>query len=331
LIVVAPATYGGCASAPKGATKGRPTTALASSSASSSEADAGGEPSTAPSERAFCPVLPCVEQRVTRRILAHDERFGRFVCKGGMEASIATGGQVVACKLAIAITVDGLLLGANTFIKLDPDGHVAEMDLLAPRDFTIAGGREVHCGKGDVSFEQQRMRACVLGAPLKQSPVRCRVGESVLFHPNGALAAATIDEPVATPEVGFAPGSRVGWSEDGQVTRGTLLAPVVVRGIEIAYEVALHPSGALATVDLHRDATIQGHRFPAFAKIDFRSDGTLAAAEYVEARGIMYHGEPWSDTRRMTFDARGAVVTSRLEHFQATERPPWPGPRGGRR
>ena len=266
--------------------------------------------------------MPCVEQRVVRRILAHDERVGRFLCKAKMEASIATDGQLVACMLAAPITVDGLLLTANTFIKIDPDGHVADMTLSAPRDFTVAPGSEVRCGKGDISFEQQRVRDCVLGAPLKRNGVRCRVGESVSFYSNGALAAATVDAPVATREVTFPSGVRVTWGVDGHVRGGTLAAPVEARGLQIAYSVLLHPNGGLAQITLRRDATIQGHPFPAFAEIKLRDDGTLAAAEYKEAQGTMIHGEPWSDTRTMTFDARGATTSSHLEHFQSNVRPP---------
>jgi hypothetical protein len=271
--------------------------------------------------RAFCRVLPCAEQRVVRRILEHDEHFGRFVCKAGMEVSVAIDGRLVACKLAASITIDGLLLAADTFIKLDPEGHVADMTLTTSRDFVLADGSHVRCGKGDISFEQQRVVDCVLGAPLARNGVRCRVGESVSFYPDGALASATVDDPVATAELTFRPGASVDWGADGHVRGGTLTTPVETRGLEIAYAVELHPNGALALVHLHREATIQGHRFPAFAKIAFRADRTLAAAEYTEKSGTMIHGEPWKDTRRMTFDPRGAVLTSYLEHFQATARP----------
>jgi hypothetical protein len=163
---------------------------------------------------------------------------------------------------------------------------------------------------------------CVLGAPFKGNGVRCRVGESVSFHPEGALASATVDDPVTTSELTFQPGASVEWGADGHVRGATLAAPVEVRGLEIAYAVELHPNGALALVHLHREATIQGHRFPALAKITFRADRTLAAAEYTEKMGTMIHGEPWTDTRRMTFDPRGAVVTSYVDHFQSTVRPP---------
>ena len=296
--------------------------------ASSSHAAETSADSTRPATRseegtrAFCRVLPCAEQRVVRRILERAELFDRFVCKAGMEASVATDGRLVACMLAGSITIDGLLLAAGTFIRLDPDGHVADMTLTTPRDFLLPNGTSVRCGKGDISFAQQHVVDCVLGAPFKGNGVRCRVGESVSFHPEGALASATVEDPVPTAELTFAPGARVDWSADGHVRGGTLTAPVEARGLELAYAVELHPNGALALVHLRRDATIQGHRFPALAKITFRADRTLAAAEYTEKMGTMIHGEPWTDTRRMTFDPRGAVLTSYLEHFQATVRPP---------
>jgi hypothetical protein len=265
--------------------------------------------------------LPCPEQLVTRRILKRDERFGSVVCKAGMEASIATNGQLVACKLAKAVTIDGLLLAADTFVRLDPEGHVASMELRSPRAFVLADGTEVQCAVGDLHLDRQRLGNCVLGSPLKRNGVRCRVGESVTFHADGALATATIDDPIATREITFSAGSRVHWDGEGHVRGGSLPDPTTVRGLEIGSNVALHPNGALAVIRLHRGATIQGHRFPAFATIRFRANGTLEAAEYVEARGTMIHGEPWTDTRTMTFNEAGAVTSSHLKHYQAPSRP----------
>lgn len=309
-------TYG-CADGPP-ARSAHPVTAP---STEKTAAIGGGERDDRGLAPAFCPVLPCPEQLVTRRILERHERFGSVVCKAGMEASVTTSGQLVACKLATAVTVDGLLLAADTFVKFDPEGHVADMELRSPRAFVLADGTKVQCGVGDLHLDRQRLRGCVLGTHLKRNGVRCRVGESVTFHADGALASATIEDPIATREITFPAGSRVGWDGEGHVRGGSLPAPTTVRGLEIAYDVALHPNGALAVIHLRRDATIQGHRFPAFATIGFRANGTLEVAEYIEARGIMIHGEPWTDTRTMTFNEAGAVTSSHLEHYQAPSGP----------
>src|SRR5262245_50158411 len=106
----------------------------------------GGQPDGPAPAPAFCPILPCPKQLVTRRILEHDERFGSVVCKAGMEVSVATSGQLVACKLAKAVTIDGLPLAADTFVRFDPEGHVASMELRAPRAFELADGTKVQCG-----------------------------------------------------------------------------------------------------------------------------------------------------------------------------------------
>ena len=55
-----------------------------------------------------------------------------------MEVSVALDGRLVACKVAVTTTLDGLVLAADTFIKLDPEGHVESMELKAPRSFTLA-------------------------------------------------------------------------------------------------------------------------------------------------------------------------------------------------
>ena len=309
-------TYG-CADGPRA----RSAHHVTAPSTKKTAAIGGGEHDDRGPVTAFCAVLPCPEQLVTRRILKHDERFGSVVCKAGMEASITTSGQLIACKLATAVTVDGLLLAADTFVKFDPEGHVADMELRSTRAFVLADGTKVQCGVGDLHLGRQRLRGCVLGTHLKRNGVRCRVGESVTFHADGALASAMIEDPIATREITFPADSRVTWDGEGHVRGGHLPAPTTVRGLEIGYNVALHPNGALAVIRLHRDATIQGHRFPAFATIGFRANGKLEAAQYVEARGIMIHGEPWTDTRTMTFNEAGAVTSSHLKHYQAPSGP----------
>jgi len=308
----------GCAGEPP-VRSSNPATPLPAATTAASD---GGQPEGPAPAPAFCPMLPCAEQLVTRRIFKHDERFGRVVCKAGMEASVATSGQLVACKLAAAVTIDGLLLAADTFVRFDPEGHVSSMELRAPRAFELADGTKVQCGVDDLHLYRQRLRNCVLGAPLKRNGVRCRVGKDVTFHEGGALASATIDDPVATREITFPVGSSVDWDEAGHVRGGYLPAPMTVRGLEIGYAVALHQNGALAVIHLRRDATIQGHRFPEFATLGFRDSGTLKTAKYVEKRGTMPHGEPWTDTRTMTFDEAGAVTSSHLEHYQAPHAPP---------
>ena len=301
----------GCAGAPP-----EPIAAPPPSSSSS--------PAEAPSDgrvKAFCRVLPCKERLVSRRILERDERFGDVVCKAKMEASIDRDGKVVACKLAQPMTVDGLQLAADTFVKFDDEGHVEDMELKAPRDFTLADGTAVKCAADDASFRKQRLMECKLAAALTKNGVHCRAGAGVSFYESGAISGATVDAPVATKELTFPAGSRIYWKESGAVAGGYLEAPLTARGLSIKYDVELHDDGALATIELEKDATIQGHGFPALAKIGFRADGSLEAARYVEKMGTMIHGELWTDTRTMTFDAKGNVTSSNLEHYQARDGP----------
>lgn len=77
--------------------------------------------------------------------------------------------------------------------------------------------------------------------------------------------------------------------------------------------------------ELSAPARVQGHDFPAGAKLRFRPDGTLERARYESGHDFMVHGEEWIDTAAVSYDRSGAETGRTVEHWQSTIPEPVPG------
>lgn len=280
-------------------------------------------PAAADRNNAFCELTPCVPSPVARRTLIKDEPGPSGVtCKKGTDLGTNTSKQIVMCTTAKQVTVDGVPVAANAYSLFHPNGRIYQTHASAKFERTIADGTKVTCGADLVAFEPDgKLRYCKLAAPRAGSP-KAKVGEGISFHPSGRVATLTLDEAYTTAGLALPAGTFVAWNDKGAVTGGTLGGELVAGALTIRYEFALHPNGKLKAVMLAKDATVAGHKFPAFGKLAFRDDGTLEAAEYVADRGFMVHGEMWTDTNYETFDRAGKKTSTRTEHYQSTERPP---------
>lgn len=282
---------------------------------------------------AFCEVTPCLNGPITRRTLKRDEKLGRLWCKRGQDAGVDGKGRLAFCTTARAQTIDGLKLAAGAYTLVHPNGRVYQTHLRAAQTFTLADGSTVTCAADLVALTPAGVLTfCELKTARPVAPgVTARAGESLALHPNGRVFGATLDGPATIAGLALPAGTQVTWDDGGVMSGGSLAAPMTIQGLGARGDFALHASGRLRAVVLADDATVQGHAFPAFAKLELREDGSLAAAEYVEDRGFMIHGEMWTDTAHVTYDAAGQETSHTVEHWQAEEPPPRFRRGGGKR
>ena len=78
----------------------------------------------------------------------------------------------------------------------------------------------------------------------------------------------------------------------------------------------------LCTCAVDRRVAIQGHDFPAGAELYFLPDGTLEWARWVEPRPTLVHPSDACDTRVVSFDQSGRIVSSELECRRETTSKP---------
>jgi hypothetical protein len=280
-------------------------------------------PARADERGAFCEVTPCLKGPVTRRMLAANEVHGKVTCKKGHELGVDAQKRLVFCTIAKAVDVDGLAVKAGSYTLFHPNGRIYQTHLRAKYEATLADQTKVVCAANEVisRLDDGTLAFCDLAAPRAGSP-RPRVGEGVSFHRNGRPAGMTLDDKLAIAGLEIPAGSSVYFDEKGTLLGGRLASAIKAGALQIRYELTLHPNGKLRTAELAADATIQGHALPEWAELEFRADGTLERAKFVEKRGTMPHGEEWTDTRHMTFDPKGKVTHSYLDHWQSDVRPP---------
>jgi hypothetical protein len=273
-------------------------------------------------DTAFCELTPCVGP-VTRRMLTKDEPVGALTCKKGTEVGVDSQGHVVMCTTARVADVAGLPIAAGAYTLLHGNGRIYQTHLRKTVELSLPDNTKVVCGADLVALtEDGKLRYCKLGAKRAGSP-RARVGEGISFHPDGRIAALTLDEPFTVPGIGLAlpAGAFVSWDAKGTPTSGYASENVTAGSLTIRYDFALHPNGKLRTATLGAAAKIQGHDFPEFAKLAFRSDGTLERSEHVTKMGAMPHGELTTDTLHQSFDASGKITSSHTDHWQAETAP----------
>lgn len=272
-------------------------------------------------DKAFCNVTPCDQREITTRTLAKAVMAGPVTCKAGHEVGEDKQQRVVYCTTAKSVVVDGMTVKADEYTLFHPNGRIYQTRMARPFVRTLANGTKVSCGADLVSLDPSgALTYCKLVAPLAHSP-KIRVGAGIVFFPNGKLRAFTLDEPYTAAGISFIPGSSVSFDEQGKLVGGWLPDPVAAGSLTLYWDFEVWPNGKLRAIQLEKPATVQGHAFPKRAKLAFRDDGSLEAAEYIEKEGFMVHGEPWHDTRFLTFDKTGKVTSSRTEHYQAKEGP----------
>ncbi len=272
---------------------------------------------------AFCEVTPCLKGPIKRRTLTRDRKLGRLWCKGKHDAGVDGAGRLAFCTTARAQVIDGLALAADAYTLVHPNGRVYQSHLRAPQTFTLADGSTVRCDRDLIALTPDgAVTYCELKDARAVGPgVVARAGTGIAFHPGGRVASATLDGPATLAGLTLPAGARVAWDDAGAVVGGWLAEPLTVGGLAIRGDFALHPGGGPRVVELAADATVAGHALPAGATLELRADGSLAAARYVEDEGFMSHGEPWTDTAHVTYDASGRETSHTTEHWQSTARP----------
>lgn len=272
-------------------------------------------------DKAFCNVTPCDQREITRRTLTTDRPAGAVTCKKGHEIGEDQQKRVVFCTTARAAAVDGMVVKAGEYTLFHANGKIYQTRMARPFTRTLRDGSQVSCAADLVSLDPSgALTYCKLAAAPAHAP-KIRAKEGASFHPSGKLAGFTLDEPYTRFGIALIPGSHIQLDERGRLVGGWLPDPVTAGALTLWWDFRLWPNGKLRSAQLDQPAKLQGHDFPKHAKLAFRDDGTLEAAEYVEKEGFMIHGEPWHDTRFLRFDRAGKITGSRTEHWQAQEGP----------
>jgi len=266
---------------------------------------------------ASCQTLPCFDGPFDRRKLKQDEIIGRVVCKAGTDVGFDPQRRLAFCTTGWAMVLDGVPVAADAYTLFHPNGRVYQTTLAKPREFTLANGRTISCAAGHVVLSDDgRLEACALAAQLK-GDVRARVKANVAFHPDGRLAGATLDRPLTAGGTTFAPETHIRWDTAGVVVGGMLPEAATVGGLRIVMEFRLYSDGKLREAELAEPARVQGHDFPRDAHLQFRADGSLERARYLEKKGFMIHGEEWRHTATVTYDRSGVETSHDVEHWQS--------------
>ena len=271
-----------------------------------------------PDAPAFCELTPCLPGSAHRRLLARDETIGGVRCKHGNEVGTDDAGKLMFCTTTGAQTLDGLPVAGDSYTLVHANGRVYQTHLARPHDFAMADRSTVACAADFVAvYDDGALDFCTLRVARSGG----RAGTAIAFHPGGKLAAVTLDAAGTAGALNVPAGTRVAWDASGAATGGSLAAPLTTRGVSIAGDFTLHGNGQVHDVELAADATVAGHAFPKYAKLELRDDGTLEGARWLSHIGAAIHGELVEDTTIETYDHDGKVTSSYVDHYQATERP----------
>lgn len=231
--------------------------------------------------------------------------------------------RVRVCTLRDPATVAGFSLAGDNYTHFHDNGVPYQTTLAKPHTLSNPGGVTVECAADFAVLDREgRVERCALARATRFGDVAARAGGHVAFRSDGSLWVAVIDTPITVLGARIAAGSRVGFHPSGRVANVYLEESAVVSGVPIRGEFTLHENGALASFTLAENHRVGGREFQAFAEVWLYEDGSLWHVEFVADRGFMIHGEPWTDTRKITFDCSGAVTSDRTEHYQAKTAPP---------
>jgi hypothetical protein len=254
--------------------------------------------------------VDAVEPPTTRAILRADTTIDGVPCKGNWQYGRFSDGSLSFCNTTRRIQRDGLTIALDAYTSFHPNGRIHQTELAEPKTFALSSKTTVSCSADRVSLRSDgTLESCVIASPLVFGDVTCR-GGGIAFHEGGRLAACTLDAAHSVDDLTFPPGTGLAFTPTGTLKRASFTEPRAVRGIVVRRDVEFHPNGAVSQLVLGAASTIQGNALPTGAKLTLRSDGTLAAASFLEKTDFMPHGEPRHVTRHLSFDARGRMTSS---------------------
>jgi hypothetical protein len=260
--------------------------------------------------------------QLARGTLRKNLTLGPVVCAKGQDFGRRENGKLSFCTVAVAKEIGGVPIAKDAYTLFHPDESVWQTTVDKALHLTLPNGNKIECAADLVSMRLSGvLEYCKLAAPYSAAPTPCAANSGISLYESGAVAGCTAAGPYVVAGVTFAKGTSLTWYEDGLLSgghiTGTKLAGIVADG-----DFKLHRNGRPWELRLAQDTLVGGRSFPASAHLWFRMNGSLEKAEYVEARGFMVHGEPWTDTRTKQFDANGLETSSTLSRFQSTARPP---------
>ena len=251
-----------------------------------------------------------------------DVPFGQARCRGDREVWRDDKGRIRVCTLRSPVTIAGFSLAGDNYTWFHDNGVPEQTTLAKGAAIPTPAGVSVACAAGFASIDRDgRLEGCVLARGARFGEVAARAGGDVSFHSDGALQGAVLDLPISVLGISIPPGTRARFHPSGRVAELQLDNPVAMAGYVVRSTVAFHESGGLSSFTLaepHRIGTLE---LEAFAQVWLYEDGRPWHVELVSDRGFMVHGEPWTDTRKVTFDCSGSVTRDVTEHYQSDVRP----------
>lgn len=302
-----------------------------SSSPSSTPVSAGPVARAIAPAAGACKSAPFVDTRgrppdseaMTATKPGRDVPFQGASCRGDRDVWRDAKDRIRVCTLRDSANVAGFALAGDNYTLFHDNGVPYQTTLAKGVPISTPSGRAVDCTAGFAVITRDRqLEGCVLARGARFGDFAARGGSDVSFHPDGSLAAAVLDLPVTVLGVSLPPGTRARFYPSGRVSEIQLDNPVEIAGYVVQSTVSLYESGGLASFTLaesHRVATLA---LEAFAQVWLYEDGRPWHVELVSARGFMVHGEPWTDTRKVTFDCSGQVTGDETSHYQSAARPP---------
>lgn len=256
------------------------------------------------------------------------KKFGEVVCMAGRELWLDDKGRHRACTIKNAVLLHGIPIAAKAYTLFHANGRAFQTTSTRAIALRTASEQAIECAAGHlVLADSGALQSCILKTTTVFGDVSCRGGEGIVFHENGSLWGATIDEPVEAAGVRFESGTDLRWfassSPSGSsLSGGRVDKALLIGGIPVRYDFLVHPSGALAQFRSSEEHVIGGHSFPESSLIRLRPNGRLFSAEFVSDQGFMVHGEEWTDTTHQRFACDGRLVSTDVEHWQSDVRPP---------
>ena len=248
--------------------------------------------------------------------------FGEVTCMAGREVWRDAEGRIRVCTIAKPVHLFGVDLAGENYTWFHDDGRPQQTTLARPQTLVTGGGTKVDCKAEHLVLDAAgHLESCTLAKTTKYERASCRGGESIGFASTGELTGCVVDNGTHGLDIVFPAGTRMFWHVQGGVAQAWLDKPLEIAGWRVQYQVHAYASGKLAQIELAEPRTVAGIAVPQRGKVWLREDGSTFRIEYVADEGFMVHGEPWSDTRTITFDCAGQIVSDTTEHYQAQDSP----------
>ncbi|MFO0550096.1 MAG: hypothetical protein U0271_16995 [Polyangiaceae bacterium] len=283
------------------------------------------------SARAACKSAEFVDTRgkppasdpMTPTTPGRDVKFGDATCRGDREVWRDAEQRLRVCTLRSPATIAGFPLAGDNYTLFHDNGVPEQTTLAKALTAPNKAGVSIDCAAGFAVIDRDRnIEGCVLAHGARFGEIAARGGGDVFFHPDGSLWAAVIDLPITVLGHQLVPGARVSFHPSGRVAEAHLDDPATIAGFPILGSFTVHESGGLASFTLAEAHRVGRLDLEAFAEVWLYEDGSPWHVEFVTDSGFMVHGEPWTDTRKMTFDCDGHTTHDETEHYQSTARPP---------